>query len=71
MTDSTGQRGSSFLWDYEQHRIAQARMGLRLTYCERLRWLEQTMAILRRWRGRARAKAGSSPKKQNNGQLSD
>jgi hypothetical protein len=34
-------------------------MGLRLTPAERLRWLEETMAALRRWRGRAAASASA------------
>lgn len=63
MADAPEQRGSSFPWDHEQHRIAQARMGLRLTFYERLQWLEQTMATLRRWQGRARARVVSVPKK--------
>jgi hypothetical protein len=29
--------------------------GLRMSPAERLRWLEETMETLRRWRGRARA----------------
>jgi hypothetical protein len=40
---------------FDGHRRAQAGFGLRLTPVERLRWLEETMAALRRWRGRARA----------------
>ena len=43
---------------FEGHRRAQARMGLRLTVAERLRWLEEAMATLRRWRGRARVAGG-------------
>jgi hypothetical protein len=39
---------------FDGHRRAQARMGLRLTPAERLRWLDETMDALRRWRGRAR-----------------
>jgi hypothetical protein len=46
---------------YDEHRLAQARMGLRLTPAERLRWLEETMAALRRWQGRARDPATHSP----------
>jgi len=42
---------------YEAHRREQARMGLRLTPAERLRWLEETMRTLRRWQGRAREAA--------------
>jgi hypothetical protein len=40
---------------FDGHRRAQAGFGLRLEPVERLRWLEETMAALRRWRGRARA----------------
>jgi hypothetical protein len=43
---------------FEGHRRAQAGLGLRLTPAERLRWLEETMAALRRWCGRARRAAG-------------
>lgn len=39
---------------FEGHRRRQARLGLRLTPAERLRWLEQTMEELRRLVGRAR-----------------
>jgi hypothetical protein len=50
---------------FDGHRRAQAGLGLRLTPAERLRWLEETMAALRRWRGRARAAiGGSSPDTQ-------
>lgn len=38
---------------FDGHRRAQAAAGLRLTPVERLRWLEETMEALRRWRGRA------------------
>lgn len=38
-------------WD--EHRAAQVGLGLRLTPAERLRWLEETMAVMRRWVGRA------------------
>jgi hypothetical protein len=36
------------------HSLRQARMGLRLTPAERLRWLELTMEELRRLVGRAK-----------------
>jgi hypothetical protein len=39
-------------WQRQRHE--QARVGLRMTPAERLRWLEETMATLRRWCGRAR-----------------
>lgn len=45
---------SEFPPGFDGHRRAQAGSGLRLTPAERLRWLEETMAVLRRWRGRAR-----------------
>lgn len=43
-------------WDrgFEGHRRRQSGVGLRLTYSERLRWLEQTMEELRPMVGRAR-----------------
>lgn len=41
-------------WSWEAHRREQARAGLRLTPAERLRWLEETMAGMRRWLGNAR-----------------
>ena len=48
---------------FEAHRRAQIRRGLLLTPAERLRWLEETMATLRRWTGRARGakRVGDSP----------
>jgi hypothetical protein len=39
---------------FDAHRRRQAALGLELTPAERLRWLEQTMATMRRWLGRAR-----------------
>ncbi|MFN0241830.1 MAG: hypothetical protein ACKVWV_02975 [Planctomycetota bacterium] len=39
---------------WEGHRRRQARLGLSLTPAERLRWLEETMATMRRLQGRAR-----------------
>ncbi len=47
-------RPAEFSRGFDGHRRSQAAMGLRLTPSERLRWLEETMAVLRRWRGRAR-----------------
>ena len=52
---------------YEAHRRAQARMGLRLTPAERLRWLEETMRTLRRWQGRARGAPAQSEASERNG----
>jgi hypothetical protein len=41
---------------WAEHRIVQAQaLGARLTPAERLRWLEETMATMRRWVGRAAA----------------
>ena len=45
---------SEFPRGFDGHRRAQARMGLRLTPAERLRWLDETMDALRRWQGLAR-----------------
>jgi len=39
---------------FDGHRRAQAGIGLAMTPAERLRWLEETMAAMRRWVGRAR-----------------
>ena len=39
---------------WEGHALRQATIGLALTPAERLRWLEETMATMRRWLGRAR-----------------
>jgi hypothetical protein len=39
---------------FDGHARRQARMGLRLTPAERLRWLERTMEELRRLVGRAK-----------------
>jgi hypothetical protein len=38
---------------WEGHARRQAALGLALTPAERLRWLEETMATMRRWLGRA------------------
>jgi len=43
-------------WAREQRRL-QVLRGLELTPAERLRWLQDTMAVLRRWRGRAGRRA--------------
>ena len=39
---------------WEGHARRQAAIGLELTPAQRLRWLEETMATMRRWLGRAR-----------------
>lgn len=48
---------------FAEHRQAQATRGLRMTPAERLHWLEETTATMRRWLGRARAggEAGRPP----------
>jgi hypothetical protein len=51
-----------FARGYDAHRRDQARMGLRLTPAERLRWLEETVEKLGRWRGLARRVTPSPPR---------
>ena len=46
--------GAGFDRGFGGHSMRQARMGLRLTPAERLRWLEVTMEELRRLLGRAK-----------------
>lgn len=41
-------------WDFEGTRRHHIRAGLRLTYVERLRWLEETVDEMRRLQGLAR-----------------
>ncbi len=52
----TGKSDDTAGWPrgWDEHRRAQA-PGARLTPAERLRWLEETMATMRRWVGRAAA----------------
>jgi len=60
----TGKRDEAAGWPrgWTEHRSAQARaLGERLTPAERLRWLEETMATMRRWVGRAAAQVRSPP----------
>jgi hypothetical protein len=47
------ERSDGFDRGFEGHQRRQARLGLRLSPVERLRWLEETMDALRRLRGRA------------------
>ena len=47
---------------FEGHSHRQARLGLKLTPAERLRWLEQTMEELRGLLGRARQGRPIKPK---------
>jgi hypothetical protein len=52
----TGKRDDPAAWPrgWAEHRSEQARaLAARLTPAERLRWLEETMAAMRRWVGRA------------------
>lgn len=52
---AAGQKdGGEFDRGYEGHRRRQARLGLRLSPAERLRWLEETLQELRGLLGRAR-----------------
>jgi hypothetical protein len=44
---------------FAEHRRSQAGLGLGMTPAERLRWLEDTMATLRRWQGLARPALGA------------
>ena len=60
----TGKRDEAAGWPrgWDEHRTAQARaLGARLTPAERLRWLEETMATMRRWVGRAVAPVQGPP----------
>ena len=45
---------NDFDWTEAGHRRRQARAGLSMTPAERLRWLEETVACMRRILGRAR-----------------
>lgn len=55
-TDLSGSQEGAGHFDrgFEGHRHRQARLGLRLSPAERLRWLEQTMDELRGLVGRTR-----------------
>jgi hypothetical protein len=44
---------------FAEHRRAQLRRNLRLSYAERLRWLEETMETFRKWQGLARRAAAT------------
>ena len=60
---SDSQSGSGeFDRGFEGHSRRQARLGLKLTPAERLRWLEQTMDELRGLLGRARQGRPNKPK---------
>ena len=49
---------------FAEHRKVQLRRNLRLSYAERLLWLEETMETFRQWKGLARtaARAGDEPR---------
>jgi hypothetical protein len=59
-----GERDETGGWPrgWDEQRRAQATLGLRLTPAERLRWLEETMATMRRWVGRAAGPAAEAAK---------
>lgn len=49
-----------YAWSYEAHAERQARLGLKLSPAERLRWLEETNAAMRALLGRARCSSPTS-----------
>lgn len=53
MASDDPQDDDGFDHGWEGHARRQAALGLELTPAERLRWLEETMATMRRWLGRA------------------
>jgi hypothetical protein len=60
----TEEREEAAVWPrgWAEHHSAQARaLGARLTPAQRLRWLEETMATMRRWVGRAAAPVQGPP----------
>ncbi len=59
MEREAGEEG--FPRGHEGHRRAQAGIGLRMKPAERLRWLAETMALMRRWQGRARDAEAERP----------
>jgi hypothetical protein len=64
VTPGGGDPPGAFPRGFDGHRRAQAGIGLSMTPAERLRWLEETMATMRRWVGRARQAppaAGTAP----------
>ena len=60
MSDATSSSPPGFPRGFDGHRRAQAVLGLLLTPAGRLRWLEETMEALRRWRGRATKAAAAA-----------
>jgi hypothetical protein len=55
-TERPADREGDSAWGWEEQSRRQAMAGLELSPAERLRWLEQTNATMRRWLGRARGK---------------
>jgi hypothetical protein len=47
---------------FDEHRKAQLRRNLRLSYAQRLRWLEETMEAFREWKGLAGTAAREAAK---------
>lgn len=47
---------------FAEHRKAQLRRNLRLSYAQRLLWLEETMETFRQWKGLARSAARAADK---------
>jgi hypothetical protein len=62
MTGRSREVPEPFPRGFDGHKASQAGLGLSMTPAERLRWLEETMEVLRRWQGRARAAAGAAPR---------
>ena len=52
---------------FAEHRKAQLRRNLRLSYAERLHWLEETMEVFRQWKGLARNAARANRAKPGDG----
>lgn len=61
MKEHEGEQGE--VWTFEDARERQLRRGLAMTPAERLRWLEETMAEMRRFHGAARRVAAEADSK--------
>ncbi len=59
---SPSKRTGDLDWSFEGHRRRQARLGLRLSPAQRLRWLEESMEEFRKLVGRARQGRPVSPR---------
>lgn len=57
--ESSGANADTFDVGFDGHRRRQAVAGRELTYAQRLQWLEDTLAEMRRLLGRARAAPAS------------